>query len=116
MAGTNWAGPERAGAETAGWDAAGDEGDGVLAAIRHFPAREAEIRGLAQASERFRDICEELAIAEAALSAVDRLDEPLRAERRLEWLGFVRCALKEIDGELRHARIATIGRPPGSDG
>ncbi|ODT12177.1 MAG: hypothetical protein ABS35_40885 [Kaistia sp. SCN 65-12] len=97
--------------------AAADDGlEGVLAAIRHFPARMAEIESLARASERFREICGELADAEAALAAVDRLEEALRAERRLEWLGFVRSALKEIDGELRHARIVSIGRTGRSDG
>ena len=55
-------------------------------------------------------------MAEAALAAVDRLDGTVRAERRLEWLGFVRGALKDIDGELRHARIVSIGRTSGSDG
>jgi hypothetical protein len=108
MAGTE---PTAAGAERMGEDP-----DGVLAAIRHFPARAADIETLASASERFRDICDELAVAEAALEAVDDLDEALRAERRLEWLGFVRCALREIDGELRQARIVSIGRPSAPDG
>lgn len=95
---------------------AGAGQDGVEAAIRHFPTQADDIKTLARESERFRDICDELAEAEAALSTVDRLDVALRAERRLEWLGFVRWALKEIDGDLRHARILSISRTRGSDG
>lgn len=94
----------------AGEEQTGIKLEGIQAAIRHFPAQAIEIEVLARESERFRDICDELAEAEAALSTVDRLDIALRAERRLEWLGFVRCALKEIDGELRHARIVSINR------
>lgn len=93
---------------------AGDSG--VQAAVRHFPARLAEIEALARASERFRDICEELAAAEAALVAVDQLDERFRAERRLEWLSYVRSALRDIDNELQNARIVSIGRTSRSDG
>lgn len=94
----------------AGEEQTGIELEGIQAAIRHFPAQAIEIEALALESERFRDICDELAEAEAALSTVDCLDIALRSERRLEWLGFVRCALKEIDGELRHARIVSINR------
>lgn len=90
--------------------------DGIQAAIRHFPAKGSDIEALARQSERFQDICDELAEAETALSAVDRLDISLRAERRLEWLEFVRWALREIDDELRQARIVSIGRTRGSDG
>lgn len=90
--------------------------DGVQAAIRHFPAQADDIEALARESERFRDICDELAEAEAALSTVDRLDVGLRAEWRLEWLSFVRWALNEIDGDLRHARIVSISRTSRSDG
>jgi hypothetical protein len=100
----------------AGEEQSGAGRDGVPAAIRHFPAQATEIEALARESERFRDLCEELAEAEAALSAVDGLDLALRAERRLEWLAFVRWALKEIDADLRQARVVSIDRTSGSDG
>ncbi|MBN9026438.1 MULTISPECIES: hypothetical protein [Kaistia] len=94
---------------------AGAGPDGIEAAIRHFPTQADDIKALARESELFRDICDELAEAEVALWTVDRLDVALRAERRLEWLGFVRWALKEIDSELRHARIASFSRTNRSD-
>jgi hypothetical protein len=88
----------------------------VLAAIRHFPGKAADIEALARKSEKFRDICDELAAAEEALSAVDRLDEALRGERRLEWLGFIRRALEEIEGELRRVNVVPIARSGRRDG
>ncbi|MCX5517440.1 hypothetical protein OSH10_03235 [Kaistia defluvii] len=90
--------------------------DGIEAAIRHFPAQATDIEALARESERFRDLCEELVEAEAALSAVDELEMALRAERRLEWLAFVRWALKEIDRDLRQTRVVSINRTSRSNG
>lgn len=84
--------------------------EGVLAVIRRFPEKREEIEALARSSERFHDMCDELASAEMALAAVDRLDEKLQAERRLEWLSFIRDTLAEIDAELRRFNVLSIDR------
>ena len=83
---------------------------GVLAAIRHFPDRRDDIEALAKERESFRDMCDELVAAEAALSAVERLDEATRAERRLEWLSYIRGTLAEIDAELRRVNVISLDR------
>lgn len=83
---------------------------GVHAAIRHFPKRAGQIEALACDSENFRDLCDELAAAEEALAAVDRLAEAAQAERRLEWLSFIRGALAEIGAELQRIKVVTIER------
>lgn len=82
--------------------------DGVHAAIRHFPDSARRIEALACDSESFRDLCDELAAAEKALAAVDCLAEAARAERRLEWLSFIRRALEEIGAELRRIKVVPI--------
>jgi hypothetical protein len=84
--------------------------DGMRVAIRHFPARAAEIQTLIGESERFREMCAELAAAEDALAAVGRLDEGLRGERRLEWLSFIRSSLEEIERELRRITVLPMTR------
>jgi hypothetical protein len=84
--------------------------EGVLAAIRRFPAKRREIEALARERESFGDICDELAAAEQALAGVDRLDEATRAERRLEWLSFIRETLAEIEAELRRANVVPLDR------
>jgi hypothetical protein len=84
--------------------------EGVRSAKQHFPNRAWEIDALAQDSEDFRDLCEELATAEAALAGVDQAREGVRAERRLEWLSFIRSALAQIDAELERFNVVRIDR------
>jgi hypothetical protein len=84
--------------------------EGVSSAKQRFPARTDVIDALAASSEAFRDLCEELATAEAALASVDRSDEAIRAERRLEWLSYVRSALSAIEAELRRMNVVPIER------
>ena len=83
---------------------------GVLAAIRRFPDRRSAIEALVVRNENFRDMCEELAVAEAALATVDQLDARLRNERRLEWLSCIHRLLKEMEDELQGAKIIPIDR------
>ena len=83
---------------------------GVLAAIRHFPDRRDEIESLAKERESFRDMCDELVAADGALSAVECLDEATRAERRLEWLSYIRSTLAEIDAELQRLNVISWRR------
>jgi hypothetical protein len=81
---------------------------GLRSALRHFPDRVQRIEALERESENFRDICDELAAAEDALAAIDSLGESQRAERRLEWLGFIRSTLLEIEAELRRSNVIRI--------
>jgi hypothetical protein len=92
------------------------EQDGVLAAIRRFPTRRSAIEALVIRNENFRDMCEELAIAESALSTIDQLDERVRNERRLEWLGCIRRLLKEMEDELPGMNVIPINRHHKRDG
>ena len=84
--------------------------DGVQAVLQRFPTRREAIEALAQESESFRDICDELVSAERALATVDHIDEPARAERRLEWLCFIRGAWAEIEAELQRVNVIPIDR------
>jgi hypothetical protein len=72
---------------------------GLSAAIRRYPQFELAIRRLMNADEGFRDICEELADAETALSKVDDLPAALRETRRAEWQELV----DRLAGELKTA-------------
>jgi hypothetical protein len=84
--------------------------EAVEAVIRHFPARRREVELLVVESESFRDLCDELVTAEQALAAVDQVEAGLRAERRLEWLSFIRSTLAEIDKELRRFNVIPLGQ------
>ncbi|WP_442580555.1 hypothetical protein ACSBOB_00685 [Mesorhizobium sp. ASY16-5R] len=55
------------------------------AAARRFPDAEFAIRKLMTDSETFRDICEELAEAEWALTSVAETPAALRDARKIEW-------------------------------
>jgi hypothetical protein len=78
------------------------------AATRRFPLFELPIKRLIETDENFRDICEELAEAESALSAVDKLPAPLRETRRAEWQALVDRLVGEVE--------AAIGRPGSRTG
>jgi hypothetical protein len=68
-----------------------------LAAIRRYPECELAIRRLIETDEPFRDICEELADAERALSKVADLPVLSREARRAEWQEIV----DRLAGELK---------------
>ena len=72
---------------------------GLSAALRRCPEFELTIRRLIVADEGFRDICEELADAELALSKVNDLPAKLREARRTEWQELV----DRLAGELKSA-------------
>jgi hypothetical protein len=84
--------------------------EAVEVVLRHFPGQRREVELLALESEEFRDLCDELATAEKALAAVDQVGIGVRAERRLEWLSFIRSALAEIDKELRRFNVIPLGQ------
>lgn len=86
------------------------KGEATIAAIRHFPERAKDIEMLVRDSESFRDLCDELAEAEEALATVEGLEIATRAQRRLEWLSFIRGTLAEISAELRRVKVVSIDR------
>jgi len=82
----------------------------ISAAVRRFPQFELAIRRLMDRSESFRDMCEELADAELALSKVEELPSALREARRAEWQELVDRLTEEIRAVL-NADIIRTPRP-----
>jgi len=57
-------------------------------------------------SESFRDICEELADAEYALSKVDEASPALRAARRAEWQELIDRLVAEVGAAVLDTEAA----------
>lgn len=66
------------------------------------------------ADQNFRDMCEELAEAEAALSRADQLPLPIRAARKAEWQDLVERLAREVDAALqeKQTRSHIVPQPP----
>lgn len=77
--------------------------DVLAPAIRRFPEQRESVIGLAERSEAFRDMCEELAAAEAALASLGTSDRAGVEARRLE------CAewIERLAGEMTRA-LSTV--------
>jgi hypothetical protein len=71
------------------------------AAARRFPQAEFTIRRLLRSSEAFREICEELAEAEAALARVPESLAALHEARQREWQELVDELVSELEKTLR---------------
>lgn len=72
-------------------------GSDVLApAIRRFPEQRESVIGLAGRSEAFRDMCEELAAAEAALASLRASDGAGVEARRLECAAWIERLTDEM--------------------
>ena len=84
----------------------------VSAAVRRFPQFELTVHRLVDRSETFRDMCEELADAEQALSRVEELPMALRETRRAEWQELVDRLTGEVEAVLNAdvARIPALAR------
>ncbi len=82
----------------------GIERRGYLAAVRRFPQSEFAIGRLINQSETFRDICEELAEAEAVLSKYLDATHELHEARRQEWQEVVDRLVAEVAASLRRAK------------
>lgn len=82
-------------------DARIDRRECFSAAIRRFPHFELPIIRLIETDEVFREICEELAEAELALSATDKVPAPLREVRRAEWQELVDRLVGEVAAAIR---------------
>lgn len=72
-----------------------------VAAARRFPQAEFTIRRLLRSSEAFREICEELAEAEAALARVPESLAALHEARQREWQELVDELVSELEKTLR---------------
>jgi hypothetical protein len=82
---------------------------GVVAALRRFPADRKAIEELILRDGDFRDMCDELAEAEGALSAVEQLPTAVRAERTAEWVASIEHLAFEIARALREANVVRVG-------
>jgi hypothetical protein len=85
---------------------------GLDAARRRFPASFDRIEALMKRDENFAGLCGDLAAAETALAAVDRLPPALRSERRAECEGWIEELTAEIGAALETANVVPIARPP----
>lgn len=81
------------------------------AASRRFPHFELAIRRLMDRSEAFRDMCEELAEAEVALSKVETVPLMLREARRAEWQELVDRLVGEVGAALQNKDVVVNPRP-----
>lgn len=86
--------------------------NGLAAASRRLPAHSAEIRQLMEASENFREMCEDLAFAENAVAAIDHLSPPVRERRRTEYEDLIEELVKEIQDALSEAKVMPMPRMP----
>ena len=77
------------------------QGRAFCAAQLRFPHAEFAIRRLMRFSEAFRDMCEELADADAALTDASSKAGTLRDARRLEWQELIDRLVAEIAATLR---------------
>jgi len=78
--------------------------------VRRFPQFELAIRRLMDRNETFRDMCEELAEAELALSRVDAAPPPLREARRAEWQELVDRLVGEVGAAIRNPDVVARAR------
>lgn len=82
--------------------------------LRHFPQQEDLVRELARGNPDFRDMCDELGLAEAALSRIGALPAAQQAERLSECLGWIDRLLVEMREALAAANVVVLRRPaPG---
>jgi len=77
-----------------------------LARIRPSAAR--SIEKLLMRSESFRELCEDLAEAERALAAVDRMPGALQFPSRTECQGWVESLMNEIESALRESKVVAL--------
>jgi hypothetical protein len=77
--------------------------EGKRLALRRFPSKARTIEELTRRSENFRDMCEELAEAEAALLAAKNAPAEVRNERMAESTGWIERLNAEIAAALDSA-------------
>ena len=84
------------------------ESAGAYTVLRLFPERRVLVKQLLTRDESFRAMCDDLAAAESALGAVDRLPEHIRSGRRAEYEELAQSLVTEIEMTLRRAKIVPI--------
>ncbi|RNJ45844.1 hypothetical protein B5V01_11190 [Mesorhizobium erdmanii] len=89
-------------------DRSADRKRAVSAAVSRFPQFELAIHRLMDRSESFREICEELAEAELALSRVDNIASALVEARRAEWQKLVDRLVGEVGAAVQDTDAARI--------
>lgn len=75
--------------------------ESFAAAARRFPELELPMRRLFETSENFRDICEELAEAEIALSTAETAAAASKRDRAAEWRELVDRLVGEVELAIR---------------
>lgn len=81
---------------------------GVTAAQHRFPERARSIERLAVRDEDFRDLCIDLADAQAALQRWELSTEPTREQRSAEYAEMVHDLLGEIETALDKADVIPL--------
>ena len=76
---------------------------GMIAVVKRFPQSELAIHRLMQRSETFREICDELAEAELAMSKVPQTPPELCEARTREWQEVVDRLVAEASSALRES-------------
>ncbi|PZQ51686.1 MAG: hypothetical protein DI556_05910 [Rhodovulum sulfidophilum] len=84
----------------------GDFAHDLFHALRRFPDQKERVARLAERSETFRDMCEELAAAERALAALTGES----TDRRIECEGWIDRLLGEMSEAL--CRLDVLPLPP----
>lgn len=86
------------------------ERESFAAVARRFPDLELPIRRLFETSENFRDICEELAEAEIALSSAENAAAASNEDRAAEWRELVDRLVGEVELAIRTDASARVTR------
>jgi hypothetical protein len=81
---------------------------GFRAAASRFPAHAEQIATLYAKDENFRGLCDDLAVAEQAITAAERLSGLVGAKRRAEYHRLVEDLAAEIEDTLRRAKIVPM--------
>ena len=81
--------------------------EGVDAAVRRFPARQAAIEALAARDEEFRSLCADFAEAEVSLRRWEKAPSPVQEKLCSEYRQLVQDLADEIEVALAEARHAS---------
>jgi len=84
--------------------------NGELAAVRRFPSDAKLIKRLMSGDQSFRELCNDLALADQALAAADQLPEDIRADRVAKCKVWMESLEKEIAWELNKAKTSPFER------
>jgi hypothetical protein len=80
----------------------------IAAALRRFPHRTEQVALLSSRDEAFRDMCEELAAADEALSRLEADRTAAGAARRAECEGWITRLIEEMGATLDRADIIPL--------